>query len=224
MVIDTSAFLAILQDEPERASFTKAIEAAAVRRTSAATAEAAPELKRMAGGSAVGRKLEKPVCHYSLNWAPDETPDRREMSRAVDKSLKALGLEKHQALIVAPVHFVAGARQTAASWAGARARRRVRAMTKPYGSSLPPALWAINEEAGPSRPSSRTSSRIRRARSPENSAAGRPPRASRGATRGLGRPRSAGEGPPQTAQDVQEGRWTSPQSPGARRSRPRPTP
>ena len=37
MVIDTSAFLAILQDEPERASFTKAIEAAAVRRTSAAT-------------------------------------------------------------------------------------------------------------------------------------------------------------------------------------------
>ena len=97
-------------------------------------------------------------------------------------------------------------------------------MTKPYGSSLPPALWAINEEAGPSRPSSRTSSRIRRARSHENSAAGRPPRASRGATRGLGRPRSAGEGPPQTAQDVQEGRWTSPQSPGARRSRPRPTP
>ena len=190
MVIDTSAFLAILQDEPERASFTKAIEAAAVRRTSAATAEAAPELKRMAGGSAVGRKLEKPVCHYSLNWAPDETPDRREMSRAVDESLKALGLEKHQALIVAPVHFAAGARQTAAPWAGARARRRVRAMTKPYGSSLPPALWAINEEAGPSRPSSRTSSRIRRARSPENSAAGRPPRASRGATRGLGRPRS----------------------------------
>ena len=37
MVIDTSAFLTILQDEPERASFTKAIEAAAVRRTSAAT-------------------------------------------------------------------------------------------------------------------------------------------------------------------------------------------
>ena len=110
---------------------------------------------------------------------------------------KELGLEKHQALIVAPVHFAAGARQTAAPWAGARARRRVRAMTKPYGSSLPPALWAINEEAGPSRPSSRTSSRIRRARSPENSAAGRPPRASRGATRGLGRPRSAGEGPPQ---------------------------
>ena len=72
-------------------------------------------------------------------------------------------------------------------------------MTKPYGSFLSPALWAINEEAGPSRPSSRTSSRIRRARSPENSAAGRPPRASRGATRGLGRPRKGGGGSPQTA-------------------------
>ena len=37
MVIDTSAFLAMLQDEPDRRSFTEAIEAAAVRRTSAAT-------------------------------------------------------------------------------------------------------------------------------------------------------------------------------------------
>ena len=37
MVIDTSAFLAILQDEPDRTSFTKAIAAAAVRRTSAAS-------------------------------------------------------------------------------------------------------------------------------------------------------------------------------------------
>ncbi len=37
MVIDTSAFLAILQDEPDRTSFTRAITAAAVRRTSAAT-------------------------------------------------------------------------------------------------------------------------------------------------------------------------------------------
>ncbi|MCE2543060.1 MAG: type II toxin-antitoxin system VapC family toxin, partial [Acidobacteria bacterium] len=37
MVIDTSAFLAILQDEPDRPAFTQAIAAAAVRRTSAAT-------------------------------------------------------------------------------------------------------------------------------------------------------------------------------------------
>ena len=44
-----------------------------------ATAEASPELKRLAGGAATGRKLEKPVCHYSLNWAKEEKPDRQEM-------------------------------------------------------------------------------------------------------------------------------------------------
>ena len=67
----------------------------------AATAEAAPDLKRLAGQSAAGRKLENPVCHYSLSWAKDEAPGRQEMSQAVGESLKALGLEQHQALIVA---------------------------------------------------------------------------------------------------------------------------
>ena len=69
-------------------------------RIMAATAEASPELKRLAGGAATGRKLEKPVCHYSLNWARDEKPDRQEMLRAAEGSLKALGMERHQALIV----------------------------------------------------------------------------------------------------------------------------
>ena len=69
-------------------------------RIMAATAEAAPELKRLAGAAATGRKLEKPVCHYSLNWAKEEKPDRQEMSRAAEGSLKALGMERHQALIV----------------------------------------------------------------------------------------------------------------------------
>ncbi len=67
----------------------------------AATAKAAPDLKRLAGGARGGRKLAKPVLHYSLSWARDETPDRREISRAVDGSLEALGLEGHEALIVA---------------------------------------------------------------------------------------------------------------------------
>ena len=69
-------------------------------RIMAATAEASPELKRLAGGVATGRKLEKPVCHYSLSWAKDEKPDRQEMRRAAQASLKALGMERHQALIV----------------------------------------------------------------------------------------------------------------------------
>ena len=83
----------------------------------AATANAAPELKRLAGVSAVGRKLAKPVLHYSLSWPPpplppptplrgpppppEPPPDRAEMVRAADESLRALGLDGHQALIVA---------------------------------------------------------------------------------------------------------------------------
>ena len=63
-------------------------------RIMAATAEASPELKRLAGAAATGRKLEKPVCHYSLNWAKEEKPDRQEMLRAAEASLKALGLER----------------------------------------------------------------------------------------------------------------------------------
>ena len=51
--------------------------------------------------SAAGRKLAKPVVHYTLSWAKDESPDRAEMNRAADQTLKALGLERHQALIVA---------------------------------------------------------------------------------------------------------------------------
>ena len=70
-------------------------------RIMAATAEAGGELKRLAGAAATGRKLEKPVCHYSLNWAKEEKPERGEMGRAVEESLKALGMEGHQALIVA---------------------------------------------------------------------------------------------------------------------------
>lgn len=77
-------------DRPERAAAIMA-----------ATARDAVELKRLAGGSAVGRPLQKPVYHYSLNWAPDEQPTKAEMLRAVDGSLEALGLEGRQALIVA---------------------------------------------------------------------------------------------------------------------------
>ena len=56
MIIDTSAFLAILQDEPDRRSFTEAIAAAAVRRTSAATfLEASMVLEARYGADGVQR-------------------------------------------------------------------------------------------------------------------------------------------------------------------------
>ena len=60
-----------------------------------------PAAVAASGGARGGRKLARPVLHYSLSWAQDETPDKREMSRAVDRSLEALGLEGHEALIVA---------------------------------------------------------------------------------------------------------------------------
>ena len=56
------------------------------------------ELKREAGVKATGRKLEKPVYAYSLNWAQDERPSHAEMGRAARESLRALGMEEHQAV------------------------------------------------------------------------------------------------------------------------------
>ena len=70
-------------------------------RQMAATAQYAGELKRLAGIGAGGRKLKEPVAHYTLSWSPDERPDRMEMSRAVDESLRALGMEDRQAVVVA---------------------------------------------------------------------------------------------------------------------------
>lgn len=68
-----------------------------------ATAERADQLKAEAGIKATGRKAQKPVLAYSLAWHPTEAGklDRAEMSRAANDSLRVLGLEKHQAVIVA---------------------------------------------------------------------------------------------------------------------------
>ena len=59
------------------------------------------ELKQAAGVAATGRKLEKPVYTYSLAWAQDETPTPEEMVSAAKDSLKALGMEDRQAVLVA---------------------------------------------------------------------------------------------------------------------------
>lgn len=58
------------------------------------------ELKHAAGVVATGRKLEKPVYTYSLAWAQDETPSRDEMISAARDSLKVLGMEDQQAVLV----------------------------------------------------------------------------------------------------------------------------
>ena len=79
----------LITSDPEKAT-----------RVMAATVMAQKELKIDAGIKASGRKLEKPVYVYSLSWHPDEKPDKATMVDAAKESLKALGVEDRQALIV----------------------------------------------------------------------------------------------------------------------------
>lgn len=67
-----------------------------------ATAQQADQLKAAAGVKNTGRKSNAHVYAYSLAWHPDEAGklDKAEMLRAADASLKVLGAEQHQAVIV----------------------------------------------------------------------------------------------------------------------------
>ena len=76
-------------------------DARVAARQMAATVSYAPELKELAGVRAGGRRLEKPVAHYSLSWGSDEKPTQAKMVTAARSSLRALGLEQHQAVLVA---------------------------------------------------------------------------------------------------------------------------
>ena len=76
-------------------------DARVAARQMAATVSYAPELKVLAGVRAGGRRLEKPVTHYSLSWGPGEHPARATMVNAARASLRELGLEQHQAVLVA---------------------------------------------------------------------------------------------------------------------------
>ena len=68
-----------------------------------ATAESQDDLKRQAGVKLTGNKSTGAVLAYSLSWSPEEYGkiDKTEMLKAVDTSLKALGAQDHQAVIVA---------------------------------------------------------------------------------------------------------------------------
>lgn len=67
-----------------------------------ATARNADQLKASAGIKAGRKATAGPVYAYSLSWHPDKEapPDRAEMIRAVDASLKALQADHLQAVIV----------------------------------------------------------------------------------------------------------------------------
>lgn len=72
------------------------------KRIMIATALQADALKAAAGIRATGRKSAAHVYAYALAWHPSEAGalDKAEMLRAADESLKMLGAEDHQALIV----------------------------------------------------------------------------------------------------------------------------
>lgn len=58
-------------------------------------------LKREAGIAPGGRDNRNPVLHFSLSWHPDERPNEARMKQAAREALKILGLEDHQAVLVA---------------------------------------------------------------------------------------------------------------------------
>ena len=61
----------------------------------------APEIKRQAGGSTRGRRLENPYAHYVLSWPPDENPSRDEMMTATGDAMDRLGYKGCQRRVVA---------------------------------------------------------------------------------------------------------------------------
>lgn len=65
------------------------------------TAMSQDRLKEASGQKTTGRKDARPVMAYSLAWHPDFEPDRDHMLETAIQSLKVLGLEDHEAFIVA---------------------------------------------------------------------------------------------------------------------------
>lgn len=58
------------------------------------------QIKAANGAARTGRKLTYPVYTYSLSWATDEQPTREQMIEAGQQTLKRLGLDGHEVLMV----------------------------------------------------------------------------------------------------------------------------
>ncbi|SCZ74327.1 Relaxase/Mobilisation nuclease domain-containing protein [Epibacterium ulvae] len=87
----------------DRVAFVETVNLASTRAKVALaemvhTATHQKELKRRAGLRATA--TSKPVYHYSLSWEVNEKPTHAEQMEAVQESIKALGLDDRQALIV----------------------------------------------------------------------------------------------------------------------------
>lgn len=80
----------LLTDDVERAE-----------RIMIATALDADRLKSDAGIRNTGRKSPAHVQTLSLSWSPEERVSREEMERATDEAIARLGLQDHQAVVIA---------------------------------------------------------------------------------------------------------------------------
>lgn len=58
-------------------------------------------IKRKAGMTTTGRKLEKPVFVFSISWHPDENPKKDHMLETAKSAVSKLGLSEYQAIYVA---------------------------------------------------------------------------------------------------------------------------
>jgi hypothetical protein len=65
------------------------------------TARAAELLKQEAGIRAGGRATEDVVKHFSLNWSPEDDPNREQMIEATEAFLCHMKWNEHQAVLVA---------------------------------------------------------------------------------------------------------------------------
>ena len=93
MVVDTSAVLAILQDEPERRRFNEAIQADTKRLISAATVLESGIVLEARGGEAVGRELDL-FLHRARFEVASVDADQVEIARA---AFRTYGKGRHGA-------------------------------------------------------------------------------------------------------------------------------
>lgn len=95
MVIDTSALLAILQDEPERRPFNEAIETASTRLVSAATyVECSMILESRFGAEGV-RDLDHFIARAQITIAPVDA----EQARIARDAFRKYGKGRHRAAL-----------------------------------------------------------------------------------------------------------------------------
>jgi ribonuclease VapC len=93
MVIDTSAVLAILQDEPERQRMNEAIEAAAVRLMSAATIVESSLVSEARRGLRGVRELDLLIAEAKIELVPVDA----EQAQAARLAFSLFGRGHHEA-------------------------------------------------------------------------------------------------------------------------------